>query len=223
MSIIKTQNLSKHYQMGKNVIHALNEVNIEIKRGEYVCIAGPSGSGKSTLLNLLGLIDTPTNGEIFFDGERVFDLKSKDLHRFRKDRISFIFQNFNLIPILSAYENIDFPMLINKIPKKERIYRIDKFAEAVGIKSFLSHRPDELSGGQQQRVSIARALVTNPKVVLADEPTANLDSVNTNTILNLLKDLQRTEKTTSIIATHDPDIMKQADRLLKVRDGKVIG
>lgn len=223
MSIIKTQNLSKQYLMGKYTIHALNEVNIEIKKGEYVCVAGPSGSGKSTLLNLLGLIDTPSAGEIIFDGKNVFDLKSKELHRFRKERISFIFQNFNLIPILSAYENIDFPMLINKIPKKERQYRIEKFAEAVGIKSFLHHRPDELSGGQQQRVSIARALVTNPKIVLADEPTANLDSVNTNTILDLLKDLQRHEKTTFIIATHDPDIMKQADRLLKVSDGRVTG
>lgn len=223
MSIIKTQNLSKEYLMGKYRIHALNQVNIEINKGEYVCVAGPSGSGKSTLLNLLGLIDTPTAGEIIFDGEHVFNLKKKALHRFRKDRISFIFQNFNLIPILSAYENIDFPMLINKVPKKERAYRIEKFAEAVGIKSFLHHRPDELSGGQQQRVSIARALVTNPKIVLADEPTANLDSANTQTILKLLKDLQQHEKTTFVIATHDPDIMQQADRLLKVHDGKVIG
>lgn len=223
MSIIKTKNLCKKYFMGKSVINALNEVNIEIKKGEYVCVAGPSGSGKSTFLNLLGLIDNPTSGEIIFDGKDVFSLKEKDLHRFRKDRIAFIFQNFNLIPILSAYENIDFPMLINKVPKKERKYRIEKFAEAVGIKEFLYHRPDELSGGQQQRVSIARALVTNPEVVLADEPTANLDSVNTNNILSLLKQLQRHEKTTFIIATHDPDIMKQADRLIKVLDGRVTG
>lgn len=223
MSIIKTKNLCKKYFMGKSVINALNEVNIEIKKGEYVCVAGPSGSGKSTFLNLLGLIDNPTSGEIIFDGKDVFRLKEKDLHRFRKDRIAFIFQNFNLIPILSAYENIDFPMLINKVPKKERKYRIEKFAEAVGIKEFLYHRPDELSGGQQQRVSIARALVTNPEVVLADEPTANLDSVNTNNILSLLKQLQRHEKTTFIIATHDPDIMKQADRLIKVLDGRVTG
>ena len=193
MSIIKTKNLCKKYFMGKSIINALNEVNIEIEKGEYVCVAGPSGSGKSTFLNLLGLIDNPTSGEIIFDGKNVFSLKEKEIHRFRKDRIAFIFQNFNLIPILSAYENIDFPMLINKVPKKERKYRIEKFAEAVGIKEFLYHRPDELSGGQQQRVSIARALVTNPEVVLADEPTANLDSVNTNNILALLKQLQRHE------------------------------
>lgn len=223
MSIIRTKNLCKKYLMGKNVINALNDVNIEMKKGEYVCVAGPSGSGKSTFLNLLGLIDTPSSGEIIFDGKNVFSMKEKELHRFRKDRIAFIFQNFNLIPILSAYENIDFPMLINKVPKKERKYRIEKFAEAVGIKEFLYHRPDELSGGQQQRVSVARALVTNPAVVLADEPTANLDSVNTNNILSLLKQLQRHEKTTFIIATHDPDIMKQADRLIKVLDGRVTG
>ena len=222
MSIIKTNQLSKKYLMGKNYVNALNEVNVEIEKGEYICVAGPSGSGKSTFLNLLGLIDTPTSGEIIFDGQNVFKLKDIELHRFRKERIAFIFQNFNLIPILSAYENIDFPMLINKVPKKERLYRIEKFAEAVGIKEFLHHRPDELSGGQQQRVSIARALVTNPKIVLADEPTANLDSVNTTNILALLKQLQKEEKTTFIVATHDPDIMKQADRLIKIRDGKVV-
>ncbi len=221
MNLIKINQLSKQYLMGKTVINALNDVNIEIDKGEYVCIAGPSGSGKSTFLNLLGLIDTPTSGEIIFDGQSVFKLKEKELHRFRKDRISFIFQNFNLIPILSAYENIDFPMLINKVPKSERQYRIDKLSEAVGVRQYLNHRPDELSGGQQQRVSIARALVTNPEVVIADEPTANLDTTNTNNILALLKQLQRDEDTTFIIATHDPDIMKQADRLISIRDGKV--
>ncbi len=169
----------------------------------------------------MGLIDTPTSGEIIFSGKNVSQLKSKELHRFRKERIAFIFQNFNLIPILSAYENIDFPMLINKVPKEERRRRIEELAEAVGIKQYLEHRPDELSGGQQQRVAIARALVTKPEVVLADEPTANLDTANTNNILSLLKELQRHEKTTFIIATHDPDIMKQADRLIKIRDGRV--
>lgn len=221
MSMIKINNLCKKYLMGKNVISALNGVSLEMKKGEYICVAGPSGSGKSTFLNMLGLIDTPTSGEIIFDGQKVFKLKEKELHRFRKERIAFIFQNFNLIPILSAYENIDFPMLINKVPKKERKYRIEKFADAVGVREYLNHRPDELSGGQQQRISIARALVTNPEVVLADEPTANLDTVNTNNILGLMKRLQKDEKTTFIIATHDPDIMKQADRLIKIRDGKV--
>lgn len=222
MSMIKIKKLCKQYLMGNNVVNALNKVNFEIAKGEYICFAGPSGSGKSTLLNMLGLIDTPTSGEIIFDGQNVFKMKEKEIHRFRKERIAFIFQNFNLIPILSAYENIDFPMLINKVPKKERKYRIDKFAEAVGIKEYLNHRPDELSGGQQQRVAVARALVTKPKVVLADEPTANLDSVNTNNILALLKQLQKEEKTTFIIATHDPEIMQQADRLIKVRDGKIV-
>ncbi len=221
MSIIKTNHLCKKYQMGKNIINALNDVNLEIEKGEYICVAGPSGSGKSTFLNLLGLIDTPTSGEIIFGGQNVFLMKNKEIHRFRKEKIAFIFQNFNLIPILSAYENIDFPMLINRVPKEERKRRIDQLTEAVGIREFLDHRPDELSGGQQQRVAIARALVTRPEVVLADEPTANLDTANTNNILGLLKELQKHEKTTFIIATHDPDIMKQADRLIKIRDGKV--
>jgi putative ABC transport system ATP-binding protein len=222
MALINATQLCKKYLMGSNTINALDNVNIKIEKAEFISVAGPSGSGKSTFLNILGLIDTPTSGKIIFDDKDVFDLKEKELHRFRKKKISFIFQNFNLIPILSAYENIEFPMLINKVSKKDRTYQIDKYTEAVGIKEYLNHRPDELSGGQQQRVSIARALVTSPEVVLADEPTANLDSVNSKNILDLLKDLQKNNKTTFLIATHDNEVMSYADRLIKIRDGKII-
>lgn len=221
MSFITTRQLTKDYWLGKTVVPALRGVDLDIERGEYLCVAGPSGAGKSTLLNLLGLLDRPTAGEIHFGGQDVSTLNKKAFHRFRRDRIAFIFQSFNLVPVLNAYENIEFPLLIKRVPAAERAERITRVTEEVGIRDWLKHRPDELSGGQRQRVAIARALVTKPEVIIADEPTANLDSVTGRTILELMRRLNREEKTTFIIASHDAAIMTEADRIVRVIDGRL--
>ncbi len=221
MPFITTQALSKEYLLGKTIVPALRGVDVSIEKGEYLCVAGPSGAGKSTFLNLIGLLDLPTRGSIIFDGVDVSLLNRKLFHRFRRDRIAFIFQSFNLVPVLNAYENIEFPLLIKKVPQAERMRRIDAITEEVGIREWLRHKPDELSGGQRQRVAIARALVTRPEVIIADEPTANLDSVTGRTILDLLRRLNKEEKTTFIIASHDATLMKGADRVIHIIDGLV--
>jgi putative ABC transport system ATP-binding protein len=221
MSFIEIHNVNKKYSLGKTEINALNEIDLKISRGEYLCIIGPSGAGKSTLLNILGLIDRPCSGEIIFDNTPVHLLSDKNLHQFRKKRITFIFQSFNLIPVLNAYENIEFPLLLQRVSKEERKSRIEKITNKVGIDKYLKHKPEELSGGQRQRVAIARALVTEPEIVIADEPTANLDSATGTNILNLLKGLNKEKLTTFVIASHDPEVMKEADRVLKIIDGKI--
>lgn len=221
MDFIEIKNITKEYQLGQTTVKALRGVSLDINRGEYVCIVGPSGAGKSTLLNIIGMLDKPSSGELYFDKKAIHGLKDKELHRFRKKRISFIFQSFNLIPVLNAYENIEFPLLIQGFSKTERNKRIEKLTEEVGINGYLRHKPDELSGGQRQRVAITRALVTNPEVVLADEPTANLDSLTGNTILTLMRKLNKEEKTTFLVASHDPVVMKEADRVINIMDGRV--
>jgi len=221
MNFIKSRNLVKNYPLGKTTVHALRGVDLDIAKGEYLCVAGPSGAGKSTLLNILGLLDDATAGELSFDGITIGSLNARELHRFRRERISFIFQSFNLVPVLSAYENIEFPLLIQKVNPAERTRRILQTAEEVGIREYLTHKPDELSGGQRQRVAIARALVTRPQVVFADEPTANLDSANGAAVLNLMKRLNREEKTTFVVASHDQTVMDEADRKILVVDGVV--
>jgi len=219
--LIVTRHLKKDYPLGKTMVNALRGVDVTIGRGEYLCVAGPSGAGKSTFLNLIGLLDRATTGEIQFDGEAVETLKPKAFHRFRRQRIAFIFQSFNLVPVLNAYENIEFPLLIQKVEASERRRRIDAVTEEVGIRDWLKHRPDELSGGQRQRVAIARALVTKPEVVIADEPTANLDSVTGRTILDMMERLNKEEQTTFIIASHDGALMDKADRVIRIVDGLV--
>jgi len=221
MPLIVTRNLTKDYPLGKTTVHALRGVDVAIEKGEYLCVAGPSGAGKSTFLNLIGLLDRATGGEIEFDGQLVHTLNPKQFHRFRRQRIAFIFQSFNLVPVLNAYENIEFPLLIQKVDPAERKRRIDAVTEEVGIRDWLKHRPDELSGGQRQRVAIARALVTKPEVVIADEPTANLDSVTGKTILEMMERLNREEKTTFIVASHDAALMDKSDRVIRVIDGLV--
>lgn len=221
MSFISTNELTKDYLLGKTIVSALRGVDITIGKGEYLCVAGPSGAGKSTFLNLIGLLDRPTAGTITFDGVDVGSLDRKRFHRFRRDRIAFIFQSFNLVPVLNARENIEFPLLIKKVTAAERARRIDAITEEVGIREWLEHKPDELSGGQRQRVAIARALVTRPEVIIADEPTANLDSVTGRTILELLRRLNIEEKTTFIVASHDTTLMKDADRVIRIVDGRV--
>jgi putative ABC transport system ATP-binding protein len=221
MNFIKVRNLVKNYPLGKTTVHALRGVDLDIVKGEYLCVAGPSGAGKSTLLNILGLLDDATAGDLSFDGVTIRRMSARELHRFRRERISFIFQSFNLVPVLSAYENIEFPLLIQKVNPAERTRRILQTAEEVGIREYLTHKPDELSGGQRQRVAIARALVTKPQVVFADEPTANLDSANGAAVLNLMRRLNREEKTTFVVASHDQTVMAEADRKILVVDGVV--
>jgi putative ABC transport system ATP-binding protein len=219
--MIVTSALKKDYPLGKTMVNALRGVDVTIERGEYLCVAGPSGAGKSTFLNLIGLLDRATSGDIVFDGQAVGALSPKAFHRFRRQRIAFIFQSFNLVPVLNAYENIEFPLLIQKADPAERRRRIDAVTEEVGIRDWLTHRPDELSGGQRQRVAIARALVTKPEVVIADEPTANLDSVTGRTILDMMERLNKEEATTFIVASHDSALIEKADRVLKIVDGLV--
>jgi putative ABC transport system ATP-binding protein len=221
MSFIITKNITKDYHLGKTIVNALRGIDLEITKGEYVCIAGPSGSGKTTLLNIIGLLDSPSGGTVLFDDQNITAMKEREVHKFRKRRIGFIFQSFNLVPVLNAYENIEFPLLLQKVSKDQRIKRIEQITEEVGIREYLKHKPDELSGGQRQRVAIARALVFKPEVILADEPTANLDSVTGSTILALMKKLNKEENTTFVIASHDAKIMSQADRLIKVADGRI--
>jgi len=223
MSIVKLEDVTKVYHLGETEVHALRGVNIDIKEGEFVSIAGPSGSGKTTILNMIGCIDHPTNGIVSIDNEPVKLKKDRDITKLRLHKIGFIFQSFNLIPVLNVYENIEFPLLLMKgISKEEREERVMKLIKEVGLEDRIKNRPNELSGGQRQRVAIARALVTNPKIILADEPTANLDSKTGDMIVTLMKEMNKIENTTFIFSTHDPDVMSHADRIIKIHDGLVI-
>jgi putative ABC transport system ATP-binding protein len=221
MAFITVRDIIKDYPLGKTMVRALRGISLDVNRGDSTCVVGPSGAGKSTLLNILGLLDDPTSGEVRFDGIPVAALDRRARARFRRDRIAFIFQSFNLVPVLSAFENIEFSLIVRKVPAAERRRRIQELSEEVGIVGYLRHRPDELSGGQRQRVAIARALVTRPEVVFADEPTANLDSRNGAAVLQLMKRLHREQGTTFVIASHDEQVMRQADRIVRIIDGVV--
>ena len=223
MSIVEVTNAKKHYALGKTTVEAVKGVNFQIEQGDFISIAGPSGSGKSTILNMIGLIDTPTEGEVLIQGQPVSKLKDREITRLRHETIGFIFQSFNLIPVLTTRENIEFPLLLgknNKITKERRDY-IDFLIEEVGLSDRQKNRPNELSGGQRQRVAIARALVTKPVIVLADEPTANLDSATGDAILQLMKKINRDLKTTFIFSTHDAKIVELADHIIRLKDGLV--
>ncbi|HPC37954.1 MAG TPA: ABC transporter ATP-binding protein [Exilispira sp.] len=223
MNVVELLSVKKVYMLDKTEVHALRGVNIAIKEGEFVCIAGPSGSGKTTILNLIGCIDKPTEGTVLIDNEDVSKFDDKKLTNYRLNKLGFIFQSFNLIPVLNVYENIEFPLLLQKnISKDERKERVMKLIKEVGLEDRIKNKPSELSGGQRQRVAIARALVTKPVIVLADEPTANLDSETGDKIISLMKEINEIEKTTFIFSTHDPDIMKHAQRVIRIHDGKVI-
>jgi putative ABC transport system ATP-binding protein len=224
MGIIELHQARKNYMLGKTVVEAVRGVDISIDAGEFISIAGPSGSGKSTILNMIGLIDTPTSGEVFIDGKPTSRLKDTVMTDLRHDFIGFIFQSFNLIPVLTVRENIEFPLLLGRKPKitKENREWIDYLISEVGLQDHLKHRPNELSGGQRQRVAIARAMVTKPEVVLADEPTANLDSVTGEQILSLMKKVNRELNTTFIFSTHDEKVVSIADHIVRIKDGLVI-
>ena len=220
--MISVQNVTKDYILGKSVIKALRGVSLNIENGKLICISGPSGCGKSTLLNLIGCLDKPTTGKVTIEGEDVGKLSKNQLSEIRNRKIGFIFQNFNLIPVLNVYENIEMVFMSWKdLPKEEMYERITSLIDEVGLKDYLKHKPGELSGGQMQRVSIARALVTKPQVVLADEPTANLDSKTSKKILEIMVDLNDRHNTTFIFSTHDPVVSKYAKRKINLLDGVI--
>ena len=217
---ILTEGLWKTYEMGGEKLHALRGVNLQIRRGEYVAIMGPSGSGKSTLMNLIGCLDTPTSGKYWLAGRLVSELKDDDLAAIRNKEIGFVFQTFNLLPRATALHNVELPMIYNGTPSEERIARAKRALEAVDLGPRMLHKPNELSGGQRQRVAIARALVNSPSIVLADEPTGNLDSKTGDEIMALFAQLHK-DGNTIILVTHENDVAQRANRVIHVRDGKV--
>lgn len=220
MDLIEIKGLKKNYPLGETIVHAVRGVDLTINAGEFMSIIGPSGSGKTTLLNVIGCIDTASEGSVKIGGEEITLLDDKGLTDLRLHKIGFIFQTFNLIPVLDVVENVEFPLLLMKKHTKSEIRkRADKLIDEVGLTEHIKHRPAELSGGQRQRVAIARALVTNPDIVLADEPTANLDSVTGAQILELMKEMNRLEKTTFIFSTHDVNVLQYANRVVKIKDG----
>lgn len=221
MKIIELKGIEKEYITGKQRIKALKGVDLIVEEGEFISIVGPSGSGKTTLLNIIGCIDTPTKGEVIFKGESLLNKKPDELAFLRRNYFGFIFQTFNLIPVLTVYENVEIALNLKykNLRKSEREKKIMEILEAVGLKEKRNVRPLELSGGEQQRVSIARALVKDPEFVLADEPTANLDSKTGSNIVELMRRLNKEKNVTFIFSTHDPLIMQYADRIIKLRDG----
>ena len=220
--LVETQNLVKDYNLGHTTVPALRNVTVALDRGEFATICGPSGSGKTTLLNLLGLIDSPTAGKVFLDGTEIAYNGLSKLHRIRLEKLGFIFQTFNLIPVLTAYENVEYPLLLTRKRNAERRILVEHILREVKLWDWRDHKPNELSGGQRQRVAIARALVNSPQLVLADEPTANIDSVTAAEILDLMKTLNEEEKVTFLFSTHDPQVVTYARRALTLRDGAII-
>jgi len=224
--VVQLENVQKNYQLGKTEVQALKNVSFEIVKGDFISIAGPSGSGKTTVLNLIGCVDTATSGIVRVLGQRTDQLDDEKLTALRHRGIGFIFQTFNLIPVLNIRENVELPALLDEsettMTKAEREEWVDHLIEAVGLQDRMKHKPAELSGGQRQRVAIARALVMRPPIVLADEPTANLDSATGESILNLMKRMNREYGTTFIFSTHDPGIVEMADHVIRLKDGAVI-
>ncbi len=222
MKVLELNNVHKIYNSSEVNVHAVNGITIDFEEGEFSAIVGPSGSGKTTLLNMIGGLDTPTDGKILVNNTDLSKLKTSDLIDFRMRNIGFVFQSYNLIPVLTAKENVEFIMNLQKRPKKEREQRTMEMLKAVGLGDRADSRPAKLSGGQQQRVAVARALASKPKFILADEPTANLDSKSTETLLDIMEELNREEKITFIFSTHDNRVVKKARRVVTIEDGKVI-
>ncbi len=220
--IVELKGVHKVYKLGKVEVPALKGIDLTISSGEFAVIAGPSGSGKTTLLNLIGCVDVATRGAVNVDGHDTATLSESKLTRLRLDRLGFIFQSFNLVGVLDAFDNVEFPLLLQgNLTKAERRARVEAIMDSVGLRDTMRHRPNELSGGQRQRVAIARALVTRPRIVMADEPTANLDSTTGHQIIDVMKRLNHDEGTTFIFSTHDPKVMAQADRSIELIDGRI--
>lgn len=224
MNVVSVENATKIYHLGQTQITALKNINLEVSEGEFVSVVGPSGSGKTTLLNLLGCLDQPTSGTVKIENREVAALSHNQLADLRAERVGFIFQTFNLIPVLSAAENVEYPLLQKRRMgnSKERRAKVLEILGSVGMGELSHHRPNELSAGEQQRVAVARALVTEPKIVLADEPTANLDHEAGAIVLNLMRKLNQDRGTTFIFATHDPEIVRLAERVITLRDGVIV-
>ena len=222
MTAVRCIDLCKTYRQGEQDIHALDHVSVEFEEGEFVCLSAPSGGGKTTLLNAIGGLDTPDSGEIWIAGERIDNLSKGELADMRLRRIGFVFQAFNLIPVLTARENVEFVMQVQGVPAEQRHSLADDILEEVGLKGLEDRRPSEMSGGQQQRVAVARAIVSKPALVLADEPTANLDSHSAEDLMELFTELNTRHRTTFIIATHDQRVMAYARRIVHMLDGRIV-
>ncbi|MCB0661212.1 MAG: ABC transporter ATP-binding protein [Saprospiraceae bacterium] len=218
--MISTKNLRKTYQMGNTVVHALQDISIDIHKNEFVALMGPSGSGKSTLMNVLGCLDTPSSGEYFLNGINVSTMEDGDLADVRNRQIGFVFQTFNLLPKLTALDNVALPLVYRGMGKAERLEKAARTLESVGLGDRMDHKPNELSGGQRQRVAVARALVNDPAIILADEPTGNLDSKTSIEIMTLFEEIHAAGNTV-ILVTHEPDISEHAHRIIRLRDGLV--
>lgn len=219
MTLIKLEQISKVYGKGDIAVHALQDVTLSIEEGEFTVLVGPSGSGKTTLFNLIGGLDLPTAGRVSIDDKPLESMSGVELADFRRDHIGFIFQSFNLIPVLTVKENIEYVMLLQGVPAPERAQRVAKALQEVGLAGLEGRLPNQLSGGQQQRVAIARAMVTHPRIILADEPTANIDTHTGIEIIKLMKRLNETENMTFLFSTHDPMVRERASRVIKLRDG----
>jgi putative ABC transport system ATP-binding protein len=219
---IETINLQKHYGAGQLSVHALSNINLKFNAGEFAVLLGASGSGKTTLLNILGTLDKPSSGKVLIDSKDLSNLNEKGIVQLRRRKIGFIFQFYNLMPVLTAFENIELPLIISGVPKKEAQKRARDLLAAVGLSDRANHRPDELSGGQQQRIAVARALANKPKIILADEPTGDLDSATGEQVMKLLLELSKEQGTTVLAATHDAAILKLADRAVRIKDGQVV-
>ncbi|NLH45503.1 MAG: ABC transporter ATP-binding protein [Acholeplasmataceae bacterium] len=221
MAVIELKDIMKTYQMGDSIVHALDHVNLEINAGEFTSIMGPSGSGKSTLMNVIGCLDRPTSGQYFLDGKEIGGYDDDELARTRNQKIGFVFQNFNLLPRLSALVNVALPLVYAGVPEGERLKRARETLTAVGLGERVDHRPNEMSGGQRQRVAIARALINNPAIIMADEPTGNLDSKSSYEIMDIFRQLNDAGKTI-VMVTHEPDIAERTKRIIHMVDGKIV-
>lgn len=220
-NVVKTEDVVKEYRMGTTVVRALDGINIEIARGEYISLMGPSGSGKSTLFNMIGALDGPTGGRVYIDGQDMSQLSRSQIAWFRCHRVGYIFQSYNLLPVMSALENVTLPMIFAGLSTRDRSRKGEELLNLVGLGDRIHHRPDELSGGQRQRVAIARAFANDPTIILADEPTANLDTITGREIIDLIRDLNRGKGVTVISATHDLKMLDVSDRIVDIRDGLV--
>ena len=221
-NIVVCKDLQKIFKQGELAVTALRDIDLEVQKGEFVCLSGPSGSGKTTLLNMIGGLDTPTAGEITVDGERVDQMQKAELAEMRLHKVGFVFQAYNLIPVLTAQENVEFVMQLQGVHKHDRAEKSLKILKEVGLDGMENRLPSELSGGQQQRVAVARAIVSDPSLVLADEPTANLDSKTAENLLKMMRHMNEVHQVTFVISTHDPLVMSYAKRLIKLHDGLIV-
>lgn len=219
--MLRVEGVSKTYRLGSVEVPVLHDINLEVEKGEFVALMGPSGSGKSTLMNLIGCLDRPTRGRIFIEGRDVSKLDDKALSRIRGEKIGFVFQTFNLVSRLTALKNVEMPMVYQKVPREKRLKRAQELLEMVGLGGRVHHKPGELSGGQRQRVAIARALANRPAIILADEPTGNLDTRTGEEIMGIFKQLNREEERTILVVTHSPEIAGNCTRIVEMRDGRI--